>query len=907
MTENSSFISPKHESLLKKSAIPADKAREWGIKSVSSDADFASTDLGDPHNLNKGYTGVLYPLRRLDGIETFQLRLDNPPLDENGKPKHKYLQAAGLGSIINVPQSMADRVESATRLVFVEGTKQTIAASLAMADRPDTLVVGIQGCRNWSSEGVPVQDLASVMTGREEIYIGLDADWRTNPNVWDAANELYELAGTYSGDAKVGLITISGGKTTGMDDILGTAQESERPRMIENLIKKSLGKPVRRPAAKKTVALTHTAADAKVDLERGRITRLVSVAGEAREETILSVGARIVSAEAHIDEDTGETSNQMLTLEVTLPVNESDDFDDADEMDAPASPSSRKTVRHKVRVSSRELANVGEWLDRLPGGIGVSIARKHKPDDDVANAIRSVSIDFDSTTVISHTGWALDRESNEWRWLEGAGAIGMFDKSLSLRGEPASRDFQAINLPDISGLSAPKVAAYARKFIMARDLIKKGREFSWDVAVASWALAFVGVVPKAAVCYFGPPSSGKSTIAQALASSLSPTWAPGSGTAMATFNARPAGMDLLPNGLSNCFLHVDDLRPEADEQNMKLTLRAFDALLRRAHGSGGAVRGEINRSKDSLGVRKVDSSSPMMIITGEQIPSGDGFAASALDRALFISVQPKSHFLSANELHQFESQAQSGDYTYATSSFLSWVAAQINDTKDMPDEIAKNPERYFEFWRSRIEEMRQNLSSASDGENGIFPKDMKVSSRAQLLAASLLLGYNTALTWAFEIEAINESEYVALSDAFKEGLVRQVKEHTREVMGGNASEGDIALAQLRNAVSSGSVVLGDDTDSHKPIVGKFWSSGNEDYVAINHNSAASAIRFVGGGSTLSRALAEFAIPDSTGRRSRAIAIGGTRVQCTVIARKVWDGDQDDEAEASDVNSHNYAS
>lgn len=908
-------IEPTHELILKASAIPIEAARAWKVRSVTRPEDLIGTDLGRLVQNGVAPTGLLFPLRRFDGTVTYQLRLDTPEDDGQGGTR-KYQQAAGTGAIINVPEMMADRVKTARRVAVVEGTKQTIAACLVAPD--DMLVIGIQGCANFSHEGLPLNELREVLPGDgvEAIYVCFDADWKSNANVWAAADRLkahYENGvGLGRGTVKLADLSSMGvGGKNGLDDWLGTYPPAERKAAFERLLalgKTSLGS---KPAARKRTVVKGDA-NYRVDFERACIVRTVPVPDgkggmTTKDEVALAAAAKIVESEAHVDEETGEPSAQRLTLEVSVRV------------DGVGDP-----VKNRVKVASSKLSDVGSWLDRLPHGLGVAIPRKSKPDDDIANAIRTVDSEIAMVTVIPHTGWVMDA-AGTWRWCDGAGAIGPEDKIGDLRGEPASKDFQAIDLPAPGRLSEAKLIEHVRSFLNARELFQPAKRFSWDVAIAGWGLAFLGVTPNAAICWFGPPSSGKSTVAQALASSLNKEWAPRSGTAMSTFNARPAGMDLLPNGLSHCFLHVDDLKPESDPQSMKNALKAFDALLRRAHGSGGAVRGEIDRERDTLGVRKIDSAAPMMFITGEEIPSGgDGFAESGLDRALFIQVESMSMFGSnKNALTDLQERARSGRFRHATTSYLSWLAEQINsmqdptigaepDDEDEPDDEGASrsdlPDTLeaeiraargrFDLWRSALEQRRQKLYSGEDDVPDVFEQGDDVSERAKMLAASLMLGWENVMSWAYEIGAMDWAEVESRSLDFVNCLRAQVLRHTRDVMGGNVTACEQALAALNNAISSQAVTLsvGDGAfrprtptsmptnQQNKPVIGelRYDEALGGDVVIVNHAMAAKALMFSGGGRGLLRALSPVCILEN-GKPTRTLTINGARVQACAIS------------------------
>jgi hypothetical protein len=864
-------ITPKHVEILAKSAIGEDAAKAWGIFSVVT-PDALPADLAQ-------YTwarGLVFPLRQADGSVVHQIRLDEP-LPDGGK----YLQPKGTGAIINVPQSMASRVGNVTKVLIVEGTKQTIAACQYVAE--DTLVIGIQGCANFSKEGVPLTVWSTLVAPDDDVVVCFDADWTTNHNVWSAAKN---LQGHLESNcfATVRLATISGGGKLGLDDALSTVGDDLRSRALAALVAKAKSSLGREPKKKIDTAAKSVPSQIDVDMAAGQIVRraLAATPGvpPAAPEVLLPAAARIIKVESIVDEaNTGNAPTVQLTLEVAVKV------------DGRLAP-----VVNNVQVASAHLANVGEWLDKLPHGLGVGIPRDSRPNDEIANAIRTADAERTHVSVLPRIGWYLDQDAaagddeGVWRWCDGKGAIGPLGKVSHLRGKPGAKDFQAIDLEDPAAIEPIVIRQRVKDFILSRELIRDEKRFQWDVACAGWALSFLGITPNAALAYFGPPSSGKSTIAQAIASTLSPAWAPGSGSAMATFNARPAGMDLLANGMSHCFLHIDDLKPESDQQSMKAALKAFDALLRRAHGSGGAVRGGIDKDSDSLIVRGVDNSSPFVIVTGEDIPTGGDFAESGLDRVLIIPVEPRSLFGDdVAALNLLQNRAKSGQFRTVTSAYLRWIAQQI----DKRDEVAVA--QRFDHWKRELDADRAQMSEATSKE-GIIPNDLRVSDRARLLAASLMLGMQSLLAFAVELKALDEDQADKIQERFKADLIAEVKDHTRIVMGGNATVEDQALAKLRSAVSARQVSLDAEETPNRPLIGerKTLFDGTL-VVAINVRAAAEALRFVGGDRAMTKALSKVALLDSRGLPTRTLAVNKTRVQAVCILAEIWDAEDEDPA------------
>ena len=103
--------------------------------------------------------------RRARGRRPLRARLAGLPLDrprrdvvEQVRPDDpgdgpKYLFPKDAAAPLWVHPRIRDRVGNVKTVVFVEGTKQYLAAVSAAAD--DVLVVGLAGCWGWSHDGMP--------------------------------------------------------------------------------------------------------------------------------------------------------------------------------------------------------------------------------------------------------------------------------------------------------------------------------------------------------------------------------------------------------------------------------------------------------------------------------------------------------------------------------------------------------------------------------------------------------------------------------------------------------------------------------------------------------------------------------------------------------------------------------
>lgn len=237
------MISPEHADALARAAISPELAEARGIRTA-----FAVSELPlwaqDRPWADTVLPAVIFPWLSRDGRRVEQVRPDIPLIWDGGEI-HKYMWPTGESSILNEVVPVGD--ETSTVLI-VEGTKQCLAAgSWAPAG---VAVYGIGGCRNWSSEGLPIEDLA-VCAGRDVVIL-LDADVRTNLDVYRAAKDLGEVVAHEGGRVKYGSLPGVGG-SNGLDDVLGARPASTRTEYLTNVIKNARrGKPAEeKPKPKK--------------------------------------------------------------------------------------------------------------------------------------------------------------------------------------------------------------------------------------------------------------------------------------------------------------------------------------------------------------------------------------------------------------------------------------------------------------------------------------------------------------------------------------------------------------------------------------------------------------------------------------------------------------------------------
>jgi len=207
---------------LAKRAITPEQAADYGVLGVQVEADLPE---GAPTywTVKGGYLpGMLFPWTSTSGGSetTWQIKPDIPRPDPL-KPGEfdKYLFAKGWKPVLHPVRV----VPGSDKVLIVEGTHQRIAAGIYAPD--GWSVYGIAGCRGWSTEGLPINDLEEACDGAT-VTVVFDADMTGNINVYEAGQALaceLDMAGASS----VRFALVGGGKNTGIDDILGGKEKIE--------------------------------------------------------------------------------------------------------------------------------------------------------------------------------------------------------------------------------------------------------------------------------------------------------------------------------------------------------------------------------------------------------------------------------------------------------------------------------------------------------------------------------------------------------------------------------------------------------------------------------------------------------------------------------------------------------
>lgn len=218
---------------LERRGITPEIAQSAGVRNITDPSqlpegcpDYWRTD-------NSYLPGLLFPWTSVDGRVEYQIRPNVPPIDPETKRPKKY---AGRGKEDGYEPVLwaAKKGDDDGVVLIVEGTCQTVAAAAYAPE--DSWVFGMFGCWGWSSEKIPVPDLAIVAD--RDVVVAMDADYATNRSVWDAAKALQEAVRA-EGARTIRFVHLPTGGKTGLDDYLGSRPMERRADVLARLMRDS--------------------------------------------------------------------------------------------------------------------------------------------------------------------------------------------------------------------------------------------------------------------------------------------------------------------------------------------------------------------------------------------------------------------------------------------------------------------------------------------------------------------------------------------------------------------------------------------------------------------------------------------------------------------------------------------
>lgn len=866
---------PHHDSLLD-SAIPCHHAGIAGCRYVRSRDDFPFGSWPDVGwAFEEAGPGLLFMHEGAGGSHhpraIAQFRPDKPTANVG-----KYCQAKDSGSLVSIHPARRELMHRAGRRVLIqEGTKQALA--MACFAPADVLVLGVQGCHNWSSEGIPAEWLKPLVQGASEVIVSFDADVKTNRNVWSAGDRLRDVLGTF-GIEKVRFIHLPYGSNSGIDDALGADSTirnavkamnalregdgfwsedhavrrgfTEATNQIENLIKQARTLPRRGPAASKvSTQLT-------IDWDQAQIRRTIQEGGEG--EVQAGFAARVTTTYSEVDDlDPSVRRSASHDVEVKL------------------SDGSVHTVRG---ISDKNLGMVDALLEQVPFGTAV-----HRPTNDLAfNAAFATAIrifeadDREYVTRLARTGWARDELSGQWRYATPRGALGADGRH---KAPVAGISHLGIGFDEVT---EEQTVGAVKDVLAARNTLSDPGAFWLGLGLTTTAL--IGVRPRGSLVLLGEKGSGKTTVMRFWSSSVYPKrWA-----SSFSFQSTKGVVGQAGATLEHCIADIDDLKRTNSERVRQESFEGLDLILRRGYDGGSAGRGRLVKAENG---RYVDSPpdpcSPAFVLSAEVLPSAED-SASTVERALVSEF--KSETLLPGGARRLEDLARTGTTNAAMHGLVKWVAAHLNENGD------------FASWKQKFEaqmiEHQQHLVA-------LLPD---TSPRVAEVASTFLIGINAFLTYALELGAIDEAEALELATEGTQSVAKAVASHTNDRMSDSVPPEESMLSAIRGLLASERGFIDDGTGQMMAMGYTTCIGGHhvrkDDQKLVIILDPDSVAKVLGGGMTAARvraALRPVALPHPTTNRKRHTAsVRGVKISNALAVEPghFWaDSETDGEAQS----------
>jgi hypothetical protein len=843
------LISDAHRALLEQSAISLDVATRIGVRSAELPADLPD----EAQDLAMHTPGLLFPLRDREGLIAWQIRPDRPQADPaTGKPR-KYILQAGVGSFLTVHPPMdaiLANLDAVKTVLVVEGTKQTIAAVSWVDD--DVLVLGVQGCWGWSSGGNPIPDFAGIVEGRP-VVVAFDADIATNASVHAAAVRLGDHLKSVGAREVRWLRTRKapdeGKPTEGLDDWLAT--RPDKAAALRDAIKRAAK---RIPAAPVRRSVSTCVAD--IDDKCVRSENVVI--GDVVEKGSVVLGAlpRIVTTTVVVD-DLSAVGAPVIEHEMEVAI-------------------AGRPTPAVVTVNDRVLNHPRDWLALIRDGSGTTVTTPtdRKTEIEVGNFIRTYDVDNRRFEVgLTRTGWYIHDGQPVWVHCGGAiGKDGAVDGIRSyLSGMPG-----LVSLPDPSTI--PDVGADVRAVLdVANHLVDPT---PWWALLGAVASSEAAITPRGALLIAGEPGSGKTHLAKVATSMLNPRFGPqAGGVPMATMDGTQNAVMSSGNGLHHCFVLVDDARDFADRERSSQHRDAFDGLIRRAYGGGGAGKRRMTLDESGRIVERAsDLSHPFIILTSEYVPSAAS-ARSTVERLLSIEVSATSTF-KPGETKLVERYAAEGALWRANAAYIQWIANEMVSGET-------DPGMALEHWPSKVEAVMAQVRSELDSA---VPDNIRVRE----VVYPLIDGIGCFFAFAAGVAGYRAEDLRRQARDVIQSLVAAAIEH-RTVQLGADSESHMALIRsLVGVIASGDAWLSPDSGTtdltssrsgHR--IGRYITVDDIEAVAILPEAVPTVLRDWSA-NDVRRSLKKVAIRGSDGKLTRSVRIDQTWTRCICVPKAMWE-------------------
>lgn len=830
--------------------------------------------------------GILFMHHPPDGDPVPQFRPDCPKNDSA-----KYLFPKGGSSVLSLK---LNATFDKPRVAIVEGTKQAIFAATFAPD--DVLIVGIQGCWGWSSDGQALGSLDEIVKEHDVIVI-FDADVSSNPDVYAAGASLTETLSVI-GAKSVNFASIPGGKTVGLDDFLARRPAADRAGVFSQILSKATPfSKLKKPAKRK---ISVDAKDATFDyvsellgeicaVEFERIDDDGTVPREQEGHPIAGVvdGRNVRRVEtllhAAVTIDTVVTNQDDLTYGSETPLS----YD----LRLQIGPADECVVYEIKDVPSSALGNVRRWLDRA--GVAGSLVEFGRKGLGLSGGLRienAIRADADFANVrqrISrpHTGWFEYEDIGMFSDISGShtGTRKRTDVVSSLQGS-----FSAFEIPGwFENYQTPHLFASLDELFKVEKYLIDPTAWISGVSAIFWALA--GGDPDAVLYILGREGSGKSSIAGLLSSFFSKQWGTGLNP-MASADGTSASLRDLTKQPHNMLLVVDDVRGRSSSRAQDTQADGLENLIRPGYSGGGA--GTTKKVRDASGdwiQEQPKSNRFFLCIVGEILP--DAERQSSIERCLVVEVERKTSLKAAGKdtpdgRSGFEFISQlSRDHMMLpiTSAFLASMSQTMHENGGL------------NRWRSLLSDRRTALT-----DKAVSKRIPNASKRVINVTGTFISGATLFLEWLLSLDYIDKEKFTELETHWHDIIITAAHRHSIVNLD-SESEGDGVLSRVRDAIASGKYTLRATVLPGQTRLGVFTTLGKGAEAVKCVALIPSVVKQLNDHKDALHGLEPFLIRDSAGKLTRPTNIDGDRTRCFVIRESDFNpsGLDEDESLTSD--------
>jgi len=857
--------------------------------------------------LSANLPGVLFWHHPLGGGEPVPQFRPNTPAN-NGP---KYIFPKDSGTVISITPSMQSRLDAdvsrSSKILIVEGTKQNIFAATYAPD--DAIVVGIQGCWGWSSDGTAVVALDDLCHGRD-IFVAFDADIASNRKVFEAAESLNTQLST-NGSKSVKYIKVPGSKTTGLDDYLAGRRAENRAEPLAKMVSDALPfKKLHKPRAGSALS---TGGDERFDFISEELGEVVEVVFESVGENGQVIKEHESLAIAGVIEENGISRNvrRVSTLLRAAPriittVEEIDSLSsDAEskfyhDIELQIGPKSESTTHIIKDVPDDELANVRKWIARAgTAGLYASLGRGGQGfgQTRIAEAMRDLAkhSNVDRRIITTHTGW-IDIDKTTY-WVDAGGAHGYDGKITTIKAR-LEGSVSGLDIPGHEPHSLDKVAESIKALLGACDHLYDPTPIIAGISGILFSTS--GGHPDAVLFFAGAGGGGKSSITGAMASMLGAKWGTGEDP-MASIEGTTAYISDIPRQIHNCPIIIDDARDRSSTREQESQDTATDALIRVGYGGGGAARGRKVQGATSSSPWRQSAASPnrpFIILAGETLP--DSAPLSTIERCLVVEIKTATSMMTAED----SPDGQRG-YEYlvdiSRTHVLQPMLAYHIRRYAWQNELSLNGQNEKNgFVVESLEESRERLEAtrievAKDVLAEHWPKGVPVSPRIEQVTATFIAGASMMRELITAVrDGLNDLDYedeikLEMTDAEIKAI--EYEWHHKIVLAAAAhastnlpagSEVDRILQKVLGAVASNDYCFGVPTGRQSRVGVETNPKIDSERVACVALIPSVVGKIVGTTHNLERRLVSVLVPGNDGRPTRNVTIDGKSVKCLVI-------------------------